>query len=105
MGKRLDDRDLFQKNAATLLKEILVDAESGYLNLKGLADDVETIATLKIERHVIDKVIKNNDAAKEALEALDIDAEDQKQLSKIADYNQKGSVSMLELLNVLQRIR
>merc|ERR1712151_528939 len=41
----------------------------------------------------------------EALEALDIDLVDRSKLSKILDHRHTGSVSVVEVLNGLQRLR
>merc|ERR1712137_676424 len=70
-----------------------------------LSEDVDTIAELSLHRDVIERVCCEDEPAIKALEALDIDPADQKTLAKIADYQQMGRVSIMELVNTIYRIR
>jgi len=102
---RLNDKELFSKHAGIFIWRILNSPEAGYAVGTSLADDVDRIVDWPLERSLIQKIANDDEVASAALDALDIDPEDQKHISQIADYNQAGSVSVVQLLNVLQRLR
>merc|ERR1712110_178973 len=64
-----------------------------------------TIVEVDVPRSVIDSVVKTDAQARQALDALDIDSEDQKKLSRILDMDQSDAINMLTIMNGLQRLR
>merc|ERR1712183_1047348 len=105
MEERLENKQLFDEMAAFFVQQVLSGMDS-HVDLAHSSDaEIDHLMELEVPRVIIDDTVENNLQARHALDALDIDPDDQKKLSKIADSDYSGTITMLELVTALQRLR
>mmetsp|Transcript_86841 Transcript_86841/g.202123 ORF Transcript_86841/g.202123 Transcript_86841/m.202123 type:complete len:619 (-) Transcript_86841:381-2237(-) len=115
---RLDDEQLWARSVATIIKCLLnLSPEHKHLVDGGMLfrrtsdaqpRDTENVMSelfnIGIHTSVMDSVVLDKEVV-EALQALDIDASDHKKLSDILDPDHSGRITILELVEGLQRLR
>merc|ERR1712232_251972 len=101
LRERLENKELFDSLAAFIMKQVLSSIDAHFEVAQALTDDIDHIMELEIPRKVIDATIKNDASVRKALDALDIDPEDQKKLSRIADSASKGHVGVMQFITTL----
>jgi len=74
-------------------------------NHGGSRKQVDAILCMDVPRTVLDHVIANDKTVMQALFNLDIDQQDHKHLSDILDPDNSGSISILEFIDGLKRLR
>eukprot|EP00930_Biecheleria_cincta_P068585 TRINITY_DN5614_c0_g1_i2.p1 TRINITY_DN5614_c0_g1~~TRINITY_DN5614_c0_g1_i2.p1 ORF type:complete len:583 (+),score=82.26 TRINITY_DN5614_c0_g1_i2:61-1749(+) len=102
---RLCDHSLWVKNAVQFIRCLLKHDGCGLQVPGSLVDHVEEIADLDVPRRVIEEVIQTDPLARQALDELDIDRDDQRKLAKILDAGHSGRITMMWLVNGLSRLR
>lgn len=99
--ERLNDEDLWSTNIATLINVLWKEAGNASCNL---SMRVEEVAELEIPRACFKDCMEVPDA-REALLNLDIGEEDHAHLDDILDPDQSGSISILEFMDGVARLR
>jgi hypothetical protein len=101
--ERLNSEKLMSVNASILVRQVAARACSNAASAK-LSDSFEDLMALEVDRSVLDAVVKEPEAVR-ALNSLDIDPDDHNKLSDILDPDHGGTVSVIDLVNGLQRLR
>jgi len=103
--QRLEDEERWATNVATIIKALLAETpENSHIDQDSMTSEVDKIVNIDFDRMVMEKLVRC-DAVKMSLNALDIDPADHKMLWDILDPDHSGRISMLELVNGLQRLR
>lgn len=100
---RLADVSLLSCSVVTLIRRILTFLPESHIE-HNLSNSVDGLMHVKITRAIIDEAILDP-VAISALNDLDIDPHDHDKLSDILDPDHTGLISVLDLVNGLQRLR
>lgn len=102
----LSNERLMALNVSRLIREViaLVCANGDTTLNKQLSSEVDSLLDLEVDRSVIDEIIKEP-VAVEALHNLDIDPHDHDKLSDILDPDHGGTITVIDFVNGLQRLR
>jgi len=107
---KLDDENVWAENVMVLLRALdsrLIDIGECGLQLDGrnTKKKAEAILCVDVSRSVLDHIIFHDKTVMQALLNLDIDQQDHKHLSDILDPDNSGSISMVEFIDGLKRLR
>jgi hypothetical protein len=104
--ERLDNEHRWCGNVTTIIKELLSTPEcfNERINPDRLGDNIQDVVNAEFTRGCIEEIIAEP-KVKDALDALDIDSNDHKRLSDILDPDHSGTISVLELVEGLRRLR
>jgi hypothetical protein len=100
---RLADQALWVTRINTIIKRILVISPDYEMSGR-LSEQISDVHNLNVPSHIID-LLGEDPEAKQALEDLDINADDHDRLSTVLDPDNSGGISTVELLEGLQKLR
>merc|ERR1712151_472318 len=102
---RLSDRKLWAGSVATIIRKILAMEPCGLPPDGKLSTFMEEILQVEVSRVDLNKLIKEDKDVKQVLHNLDIETHDHNKIGDILDVSHKGSISILDLVNGLKRLR
>lgn len=103
---RLEDEKRWATNLTKIIRELLQASESvRNMPLDKLSTVVDEVVHVEFSRKTIEDVTLGNQSVRESLAQLDINSNDHKRLSDILDPDHSGTVTVLELMFGLQRLR
>lgn len=117
--QRLEDEDRWATNVTTIIKAVLAETPNdptwgitnevaslgSLINLDSITSEVvDKIVKVEFDRHIMENLVRC-DAVKLSLNELDIDSADHNILWDILDPDHSGLISVLELVDGLQRLR
>jgi Ca2+-binding EF-hand superfamily protein len=107
MTLRLQDKQKWMRNVKILIRELYMERIENLEKEnpdKDFFDVVEQIAHENVDHVQFDRFIRDADVL-EALEDLEIDAADHRGLFEILDADNTGSITLVEFLDGLRRLR
>lgn len=103
---RLEDEEIWANNIVVLLKALDFGlGDNGEDNSSFTPKLVDKLLSTHVPRSVLNHVIAEDKSVVQALHNLDIDQQDHKYLVDILDPDNSGSISVLELVDGLKRLR
>eukprot|EP00928_Gymnodinium_smaydae_P056777 TRINITY_DN40101_c0_g1_i1.p1 TRINITY_DN40101_c0_g1~~TRINITY_DN40101_c0_g1_i1.p1 ORF type:complete len:588 (+),score=118.93 TRINITY_DN40101_c0_g1_i1:136-1764(+) len=99
---RLDDDQIWAKGITALIRMLL--SEDGNVSDAKLSDSMDAVMEVDVSADALDRLLKHREVV-EVLKALDIDPSDNKYLTDILDPDMSGTISVLELVEGLKRLR
>jgi hypothetical protein len=102
---RLADRKLWASSVATIIRKIIAKQPCGVPENGKLSTAINDILQVEVSRVDFNTLVKKDKHVQRVLHSLDIDPNDHGKIGDILDANHNGSVSILDLVNGIQRLR
>lgn len=102
---RLHDEQRWSKNVTIIIRELFRAGGQYDFPLANLSTVLDQVAQVEFSREALEDIVRESPTVVESLIALDIDSNDHRRLSDIFDPDHTGTVTVLDLMNGLQRLR